>query len=78
MEVEEVVEATVDSNPIPMEPRVHAPAGAFASLDDVDLNEVFELRAKVMRSVPVVIRGVFRMAIRVFNASNHQRRGGAE
>ena len=33
VQVEEVVEATVDSNPIPMEPRVHALPGAFASLE---------------------------------------------
>ena len=65
VEVEEVVETTVDNNPIPMEPRVHAPAGAFASLDDVNLNEVFESRARVMRSVPFVLRGAYRMAIRV-------------
>ena len=65
VEVEEVVEATIHSDPIPMEPRVRAPAVAFASLDAVNLNEVFQLRARVMRSVPFVFRGAYRMAIRV-------------
>ena len=36
-----------------------------ASLDDVCLTDVFENRARVMRSVPFVMRGAFRTALRV-------------
>ena len=71
MEVEEVVEATVDSNPIPMEPRVHAPAGAFASLDDVNLNEVFELRAESVAVSPVRPQRNLPNGDQGFNANNH-------
>ena len=65
VETVEVPEYTVDSDPIPMERRLRAVPGAFASLDAVDLHEVFELRARVMRSVPAVLRGAFRASIRV-------------
>ena len=65
VETVEVPEHTVDSDPIPMERRLRAVSGAFASLDAIDLREVFELRARAMRSVPVVLRGAFRAAIRV-------------
>ena len=65
VETVEVPEHTVDSDPIPMERRLRAAPGAFASLDAIDLRQVFELRARVMRSVPVVLRGAFRAAIRV-------------
>ena len=46
----EVAPTTV-SPPIDMEPRVRGPGGAFASLDDVCVTDVFENRARVMRSV---------------------------
>ena len=65
VETVDVPEHTVDSDPIPMERRLRALPGAFASLDAIDLREVFELRARIMRSVPVVLRGAFRAAIRV-------------
>ena len=65
VETVEVPKHTVDSDPIPMERRLRAAPGAFASLDAIDLRQVFELRARVMRSVPVVLRGAFRAAIRV-------------
>ena len=54
-EVEDVVEPTVVSRPIAMEPRVRAPGGGFASLDDVCLTDVFENQARVMQSVPFVM-----------------------
>ena len=44
---------------------MRAPGGAFASLDDVCLTDVLENRARVMRSVPFVMRGAFRAALRV-------------
>ena len=56
-ETVEVPERTVDSDPIPMERRLRAAPGAFASLYAVDLHEVFELRARAMRSVPAVLEG---------------------
>ena len=65
VDIVEVLEPTVDSDPIPTEIRLCFAAGAFASLDAVDLHEVFKLRASAMRSVPVVLRGAFRSAIRV-------------
>ena len=65
-EVGDVVEPTAESPPIDMEPRVRAPRRNFvASLDDVCLTDVFENRARVMRSVPFVMRGAFRAALRV-------------
>ena len=42
-----------------------APGRVFASFDDVCLTDVFENRARVMRSVPFVMRGAFRAALRV-------------
>ena len=65
VEVGEILEPTVVETPVAMEPRVRAPVRAFASLDAVDLSDLFERRAKVMRSVPHVLRGAFRMALRV-------------
>ena len=65
VEVGEILEPTVVETPVAMEPRVRAPVRAFASLDAVDLSDLFETRAKVMRSVPHVLRRAFRMALRV-------------
>ena len=65
VEVGEILEPTVVQIPVAMEPRVRAPVRVFASLDAVDLSDVFERRAKVMRSVPHVLKGAFRMAMRV-------------
>ena len=39
-------------------------ADAFTILDPVDLKEVFECRANVIRVVLHVVRGAFRLAIR--------------
>ena len=64
-DVGEVLEPTVVETPVPLEVRVRAPARAFASLDAVNLTDLFESRANVMRSVPHVLRGAFRMALRV-------------
>ena len=43
--------------------RVRAPGGVFASLDAAHLTDNFEHRARVMRSVPHVMRGAMRSAI---------------
>ena len=51
VEVNEVVEPT--------------PLRAFESLDAVNLVDLFDHRARVMRSVPHVLKGAFRMALRV-------------
>ena len=53
MEVEDVLGATMDIDPVPMERRLRAIAGAFASLDVI---RVFELRARILRFVAVVLR----------------------
>ena len=63
VEVNEVVEPTVAEIPIVMEARVRALVRAFASLDTVNLTDLFDHRARVMRSVPHVLNGVFRMAL---------------
>ena len=44
---------------------MRAPVRAFASLDAVGLSELFKRRAEVMQSVPHVLKGAFRMALRV-------------
>ena len=56
IEVEEVVEPTVVAPFVNMELRVRAPSGAFTSLDAGSLTAVLENRARVMRSVPFVMR----------------------
>ena len=45
--------------------RVRAPMRSFASLDVLNLSELFESRPRVMRSVPHILRGGFRLALRV-------------
>ena len=44
---------------------MRAPLRAFTSLDAVCFTDVFENRARVMRSVPFVISGAFRSALRI-------------
>ena len=65
VEVGEILEPTVVQTSVAMEPRVRAPVRVFASFDAVDFSDLFERRAKVMRSVPHVLKGAFRMALRV-------------
>ena len=48
-----------------MEPRVRAVGGAFASLDVVNISDVFDRRPKFMQTVPVMLRGVFRSAMKL-------------
>ena len=64
VEVEDVLEP-IPAQPVIFEAGVRAPTRAFASLDAVDLSDVFESRPRVMRAVPAVIRGAFRAAVRV-------------
>ena len=52
-------------SPLNMEPRVRVPLRAFTILDAVCLTDVFENRARVMPSVPFVMRGAFRSALRI-------------
>ena len=65
VEVSEVVEHTVAENPVVLDARVRAPVRTFASLDAVNLVDLFDHRARVMRSVPHILKGAFRMALRV-------------
>ena len=64
-EGQEEVAPTEVRSPLNMEPRVRAPLRAFTSLDAVCLTDTFEQRARVMRSVPFVMRGAFRSALRI-------------
>ena len=60
VEVEDVeVESAAPDLPIPVQDRIHGVQRAFATLDVVDLIDVFSQRARVMHSVPWVIRGAF-------------------
>ena len=45
------------SSPIILEGRLRAPVRSFASLDALNLSELFENRPRLMRSVPHVLRG---------------------
>ena len=65
VEVTDVVAPTVEEAPVPMDVRVWAPVRAFTSLDAINLTHLFEHGARLMQSVPHVIRGAFRMALRV-------------
>ena len=65
VEVDEVVEPTVAEIPVVMEARVRAPIRAFTSLDAVNLVDLFDHRARVMRSVPHVPKGALKKAFRV-------------
>ena len=53
------------SEPIDAEARVRAPARSFASLDVLNLSKLFQSRPRLMRSVPHILRGGFRLALRV-------------
>ena len=55
----DVVEPTLVEDPIILEGRLRAPVRSFASLDAVNLSELFESRPRLMRSVPYVLRGGF-------------------
>ena len=65
-QVEEVpmFEPTPFAPPVALEPRRRQMADAFTTLDPVDLKEVFKCRANVIRVVPHVVRGAFKLAIR--------------
>ena len=43
----------------------HNVSAAFQSLDQVDLERIFQRRACVMRSVPRILNGPFRVALRI-------------
>ena len=62
---EDVVAPSIAEEPVVVEPRSSQLVAPFASLNEVDLKEVFSKRAVVMRSVPRVIRGAYRNAMRV-------------
>ena len=57
-EGQDVVAPTEVPSLLNMEPRVRAPLRAFTSLDAVCLTDVFENRARVMRSVPFVMKAL--------------------
>ena len=58
-------EFTLPESPIIAERRtVRGPNASFAVLSDVDLKSCFTFRACVMRIVPHIVKGAFRLAIR--------------
>ena len=61
----DVVAETPVEDPIILEWRLRAPVRSFASLDAVNLSELFESRPRLTRSVPHVLRGGVRSALRV-------------
>ena len=63
-EVADVV-GLASAEPIDVEARVRAPMRSFASLDVLNFSELFESRPRVMGSVPHILRGGFRLALRV-------------
>ena len=65
VEVTEVVEPAAEEVPAPMDVGVWAPMRAFTSLDAINLTDLFEHRAKLMQSVPHILRGAFRMSLGV-------------
>ena len=51
--------------PVDIDVRARTIAVGMASLDMVDMHEVFQRRAMVMRTVPVFLKGAFKAALRV-------------
>ena len=65
VEVQDVPVESAPKLPIQGRDRVHGVQHAFATLDVLNLAEVFAQRARVMQSVPWVIRGAFRTTVKV-------------
>ena len=63
--VDDVIQGSVPDVPIPAQHRIFGPQHAIASLDTVNLVEMFSSRARVMQSVKWVLRGAFRTALKV-------------
>ena len=61
----DVVEPTAEEIPVVIEPRVWSVGGTFAGLDVVNISEVFDRRPKLMQTVPFMLRGVFRSAMKL-------------
>ena len=59
------VEATVAEDPVEFDLRPSQHIEAFRMLEGVSLVDVFHRRACVMRSVPFIVRGAYRMAMRI-------------
>ena len=64
-EGEDIREPVAPTEPVGVDFRGRPPVRAFASLDSVNLVEVFNRRANVMRAVPLVFRGAFRSALKL-------------
>ena len=60
-----VHDPTPGEAPVEFIPRDTQNVAAFASLDLVDMREVFSCRASVMQTIPHFLRGAFRGAVRV-------------
>ena len=64
-EGEDIREPVALSEPVGMDFRGRPPVRAFASLDSVNLMEVFNRRAHVIHAFPMVFRGAFCSALRL-------------
>ena len=62
-EVDEVAEEPVLFSPVNLDVRVRNVAMGMASLDGVNIAEIFKQRARVMRTVPLFLKGAFRSAM---------------
>ena len=60
-----VLDPTPAEGPVEFVPRDTQNVAALASLDPVDLREVFSCRASVLHSIPHFLKGAFRGAVRV-------------
>ena len=59
------VEPTAVEDPVEFDLRPSQFSAGFRMLEGVSLTEIFHRRACVMRSVPIIVRGAYRMAMRI-------------
>ena len=64
-EVEEMVEPPSVGAPVELDVRARSVAIGMASLDELHVPDIFKERARVMRTVPLFLKGAFRGALRV-------------
>ena len=64
-EVEEMVEPPSAGAPVELDVRARSVAIGMASLDEFHVPDIFKERARVMRTVPLFLKGAFRGALRV-------------
>ena len=65
VEVADVIESTPVEVTVVADIGVRSPSRVFASLDVLNLSDAFDSRPRLMRCVPWVLRGAFRLPLRV-------------